>query len=201
MVKKSTKKSKEIAKLHSNLLSLHKELRDKMKTDWNRVLPFDELLFDRWEKANFLGTKKKASVYHNSYIYGDVDIGKNTWVGPYTLLDGSGGKLKIGDFCSISSGVHVYTHDTVKWSVTGGKALYEKKGTTIEDFCYVGPYTIITKGVKIGKCCVIGAHSLVNSNLPSYSLAFGIPAKIAGKIEIKGNNVKYRFFKHLKKTE
>jgi acetyltransferase-like isoleucine patch superfamily enzyme len=200
MVKKRTKKSEEISKLYNNLQILHNELRDEMKKNWGRVLPFDELLFDRWEKANFLRTKMKASVYHNSYIYGDVEIGKKTWIGPYTLLDGSGGKLKIGDFCSVSSGTHVYTHDTVKWSVTGSKAPYEKKGTTVGDFCYVGPYTIITKGVRIGKCCVIGAHSLVNSNLPAYSLAFGTPARVVGKVEIKGKNVKYHFFEHSKKT-
>ena len=200
MVKKSIK-SNEISKLYNNLRILHNDLRGKMKKDWDRVLPFDELLFDRWEKAKFIGAKKKASVYHNSYIYGNVNIGKNTWIGPYTLLDGSGGKLKIGDFCSISSGVHIYTHDTVKWSVTAGKASYEKKGTTIGDFCYIGPYTIITKGVRIGKCCVIGAHSLVNSNIPSYSIAFGIPSKVAGKVVTKGKNVAYRFFEHSGKNK
>ena len=201
MIKNGTKKSDEISKMYNNLRKLHNDLRDKMKKDWDRVQPFDELLFDRWEKANFIKTKKNASVYHNSYIYGDVDIGKNTWIGPYTLLDGSGGKLKIGDFCSVSSGVHIYTHDTVKWSVTGGKAPYEKKGVVVGDFCYIGPYTIITKGVKIGKCCVIGAHSLVNSNIPSYSISFGIPSKVVGKIEIKGKNVVYHFFEHSRKNK
>lgn len=186
-------KSKEISDLYSSLKELHLELRKKKKRDWNRVLPFDELLFDRWEKANFLKAKKGASVYHNSYIYGDVKIGKNSWVGPYTLLDGSGGKLKIGSFCSISSGVQIYTHDTVKWSLSGGKSSPDTMGVTVGDFCYIGPYSVITKGVKIGERCLIGAHSLVNSDVPSNSISFGIPSKIVGKISIKGKKVMFRY--------
>jgi acetyltransferase-like isoleucine patch superfamily enzyme len=165
-----------------------------MKKKWDRTLPFDELLFDRWEKAKFLKTKSHSNIYHNSYIYGNVIIGKNSWIGPFTILDGSGGKLKIGDYCSISSGVQIYTHDTVKWSLTGGKASKEKKAVTIGDHCYVGPFSVITKGIEIGKCSVIGAHSLVNSSIPPYSLAFGIPAKVVAKVRIKGKKVDYSFF-------
>lgn len=194
-----TKKSDEISKLHKNLKTLHVGLRKKMKKDWDRVIPFDELLFDRWEKAKFLKTNDESSVYHNSYIYGDVVVGKKTWIGPYTILDGSGGKLQIGDFCSISSGVHIYTHDTVKWSITGGKAPYEKKGVSIGDFCYVGPNSVISKGVTIGKCSIIGVHSFVNTDVPPYSICFGIPAQVVGKIEIKGENVKFRYFKESSK--
>lgn len=192
---KSGKKSPDLTNLHSDLKMLQEKLRVKMKRDWDRVLPFEELLFDRWEKAKFLKAKEGASVYSNNYIYGNVIIGKNTWIGPYTVLDGSGGKLSIGDFCSISSGVQIYTHQTVKWSLTGGKASHEKKETTIGNYCYLGPYSIVTMGTRIGRCSVIGAHSLVNSDIPSHSIAFGSPARIVGRVEIKGSNVRYHYFK------
>jgi len=190
---KNKKKSKEIAKLESNLKKLHTELRKKTKTKWNRILPFDELLFDRWEKADFLKTTKGVSIYHNSYIFGNVSIGKNTWVGPLTILDGSGGKLKIGEYCSISSGVQIYTHHTVLWSLTRGKAEFEKNGVSIGSFCYLGPFAIITKGVRIGKFSVIGAHSLVNSNIPPNSIVYGIPGKVVGRVKIKGKKVTYDY--------
>jgi len=54
LLKKSKKKSSEISNLHDNLNLLHNVLRKKMKKEWNRVLPFDELLFDRWDKAEFI---------------------------------------------------------------------------------------------------------------------------------------------------
>ncbi|MGI0009815.1 MAG: acyltransferase [Nitrosopumilaceae archaeon] len=188
------RKSFVTSKLYRDLKLLHNELRKKTNDEWNRILPFEELLFDRWEKAKFVKAKKDSSIYHNSYIFGRVSIGKNTWVGPYTLLDGSGGRLRIGHFCSISSGVQIFTHNTVKWALTGGKAPKEKRGVTVGDFCYLGPYTIVTMGTRIGKCSVVGAHSLVNSNIPPYSIAFGIPAKVVGKVYVKGRKVKYNYF-------
>lgn len=191
---KSEKTQNSSFEIHSELSNIHNELRKKALKDWNRVIPFDELLFDRWEKAKFLKAKKGSSVYHNNYIFGKVIIGKNTWVGPYTLLDGSGGILKIGDFCSISSGVQIYTHQTVKWALTGGKATYEKNKVTIGSCCYLGPYSVVTMGVKIGRCSVIGAHSLVNHDIPAYSIVFGIPAKVVGKVKIQGKKVEFIYF-------
>lgn len=187
------KKNEAIDELHSNFWKLYESLRDDSKEKWDRVLPFNELLFDRWEKANYLKTKKGANVYDSSYIFGDVSIGKNTWIGPNTILDGSGGKLKIGDYCSISSGVQIYTHQTVNWALTGGKSDYEKDSTSIGNNCYVGPNSIITMGSKIGKYSVIGAHSLVNSKIPPNSIVFGIPGKVVGKVVVKGKNVSFDY--------
>lgn len=126
-------------------------------------------------------------------------IGKNTWIGPFTLLDGSGDKLSIGGYCSISSGVQIYTHDSVKWAITGGKASYEKDSVNIGNCCYIGPYSIILKGVKIGKHSVIGAHSFVNSDIPPNSIVFGIPARVVGKIKIDGSKAVLKYFKNEKK--
>ena len=162
---------------------LYKSLTERMKQKWNRDLPLEELLFDRWERAKQLMFGDGTSVYHNSYVYGDVKVGKHTWIGPFTLLDGTGG-LKIGDYCNISSGVQIFTHDTVKWALSGGKAEYERAEVKIGNCCYIGPLSIITKGVKVGDFSLIGANSLVNKDIPKNSIVFGIPAKVVGKVEI-----------------
>ena len=83
---------------------LHLFLRNEYKTTWSRTLPFCEEVFDRWEKARYLGFGEGTSIYDSSHVFGDVTVGDNTWIGPFTILDGTGG-LKIGSFCSISSGV------------------------------------------------------------------------------------------------
>ena len=179
---------------YSNLISLYKKRRSETKKKWNRVLPFNELISDRWEKAQFLNGLPGSNVYDNSYVFGKVSIGKNTWIGPYTILDGSGGKLSIGEFCSISSGVQIYTHNTVKWALTKGKSEFEKKSVRIGDCCYIGPNSIIGMGSSIGKCSVIGSLSFVNSKIPPYSIAFGSPAKIVGKVIVKGKKVEFKYF-------
>ena len=189
---KSKKDRDEVLELHQNLLKLYGDLRKSKKTKWDRVLPFEELLFDRWEKAKFLKAGEKSSVYHSSNIFGKVKIGKNTWIGPFTIIDGSGGEIKIGDYCSISSGVQIYTHDTVKWSLTGGKE-FEKGNVSIGDNCYVGPNVIISKDVKIGKGCIIGSNSFVNRNIPQNSIVYGIPGKKVGKVKIVGKKISLEY--------
>ena len=192
------KKKSNLDPLHADIWELYKNLREETRKNWKRTLPFNELLFDRWEKAQFLGAQKDASVYDSSYIFGNVDIGKNTWVGPYTILDGSGGKVRIGKYCSISSGVQIYSHNSVKWSLTGGKSGIKKKNVSIGDNCYIGPYSIITMGSKIGKGCVVGAFSLIKSIIPPNSIVIGNPGKVVGKIIVKGKIVKYIYFNKIK---
>jgi acetyltransferase-like isoleucine patch superfamily enzyme len=152
-------------------------LRIQKRNLFNRVLPVNELITDRWEKASFLGLGKGTSVYDNSYVFGNVKVGINTWIGPFTILDGSG-VLSIGNNCSVSAGVQIYTHDTVKWAITGGKAEYEYAETKIGDNVYIGPNSIISKGVIIGNRCIIGANSFVNKSFPDDSRIAGTPAKI-----------------------
>jgi len=190
------KNSNDLDELHKQLVTLYKKLRNENYKKWNRILPFSELLVDRWEKAIFLKSKKNTSIYDSSYIFGDVSIGEKTWIGPFTILDGSGGKLRIGKFCSISSGVQVYTHDTVNWSLTGGKAKIEKNNVSIGDHCYIGPNSIISKGTKIGKGCVIGAHCLVRTNILPHSIVFGVPAKVVGKVVVTGKKVEFKYKKN-----
>ena len=153
------------------------------KYRYHRVVSLGDLLIDRTEKAEFLEFGQGATIYDSSLVIGAVKAGKSTWIGPYTIIDGSGG-LEIGDFCNISAGVHIYTHDTVKRTLSGGKAESEHVPVRIGNCCYIGPHTIITKGTTIGNYCLIGANSLVTSDLNDYSIAAGSPCKIIGQVKI-----------------
>lgn len=183
------KKISEIKSLEEQLQKLILHLRSECKKKWKRDLPIEELLSDRWEKAKELGFGKNTSIYNNSYVYGEVKVGKNTWIGPFTILDGTGG-LSIGDNCSISSGVQIYSHNSVKWAISKGKEAYEKKAVKIENYCFIGPNSVIKNGVFIGKHSVVGALSFVNKDVEPYSIVAGNPAKKIGKVEIKNNKVK-----------
>ncbi len=170
-------------RLFQNLKMLYQKILHTVRKKWHRDLPFDEMIFDRWERAKSLGFGKGSSVYHNSYIYGEVSVGENTWIGPYTLLDGSGG-LSIGSYCSISAGVHIYTHDTVKWALSGGNEEYERKPVKIGNCCHISGQTVIVKGVSIGDHCVIGACSFVNRDIPPNTIAVGAPCRPIGVVQI-----------------
>lgn len=169
--------------LRASLVSLYADLREVVRKRWRRDLPLEELLFDRWERARSLGFGEGASIYHNSYVYGDVSVGRHTWVGPHTLLDGSGG-LSIGEYCSISAGVQIYTHDTVRWALSGGRQEYERAPVRIGNCCHIGSHSVIAKGVTIGDHCVIGACSFVNRDIPEYTIAVGAPCRPRGSVRI-----------------
>jgi len=161
---------------------LYEALRAEKRKAWNRDLPFEELLFDRWERARNLGFGEGASIYHSSLVYGDVHVGEKTWIGPHTLLDGSHG-LTIGSFCSISAGVHIYSHDTVQWALSGGQSPAEFDPVTIGDCTHIGAQTVIARGVTIGDHVVIGAGSFVNRDIPSWTVAAGTPCRPIGRVE------------------
>ncbi len=170
------------------LTELHYRLREEMRSRWNRSVSFQDELFDRWERASFLGFGEGTSVYQDSLIIGDVQVGQNTWIGPFTVLDGSGG-LTIGNNCSISTGVQIYSHDTLMRRLSDGKISPERQPTSVGDSCYIGPLSVVAKGVTIGHHSVIGAHSFVNRDVPAFTVVHGVPARVRGKVVIDESGI------------
>lgn len=168
-----------LAELRMLWATRERELTDR----WMRNLPFGDCVVDRWERARMLGFGEGASIYDSSLVLGSVIVGRHTWIGPFTLLDGSGG-LTIGDYCSVSAGVQIYTHDTVKWAISGGAVVPEPSRTSIGSRCYIGPNTIVAKGVTIGDGCIIGANSLVLSDVPASMKAFGTPCRVIAPVDV-----------------
>ncbi len=168
--------------LRRQIVDLWMRLQGEVDARWDRTLPFGDYFVDRWEKARRLGFGEGTSIYDSSLVLGDVKVGKGTWIGPFTVLDGSGG-LSIGDHCSISAGVHLYTHDSVKRALSGGQRDIEREPTSIGSRCYIGPHTVVVMGVTIGDGCVIGANSLVLADIPAGSRAHGNPCQVVGKSE------------------
>jgi acetyltransferase-like isoleucine patch superfamily enzyme len=164
------------------LKNLQKSLQAQKLEMFKRRVSFGDLITDRWENAREYGFGEGTSCYDNVLILGDVKVGEHTWIGPNVILDGSGDGLTIGDYCSISSGVHIYTHNTVRRSVSLGKEPVEYKSTRIGNGVYIGPNSIIGMGTTIGDSAIVGAMSLVNSDIPSRKKAWGCPARIVGDV-------------------
>ena len=110
---------------------------------------------------------------------GDIKIGKNLSLNPYSILYGHG-NLTIGDYvmiaahCTIIPANHAY-NDPDQY-IYYQEESYE--GIIIEDDVWIGSGARILDGVRIGRGSVIGAGSVVTKSIPAYSIAVGVPAKV-----------------------
>ena len=179
--------------LHDDLRALRTAADEELRHRWDRSLPFADALFDRWERADQLGFGEGASVYDSAHVFGTVTVGKKTWIGPFVILDGSGADLTIGDFCDISTGVHIFTHDTVLRCVSMGAAAARRSPVSIGDGTYIGSQSVVVAGTTIGSRCIVGANSLVNADVPDRMIVAGSPAVPIGHVEGDGIDVRCVF--------
>jgi acetyltransferase-like isoleucine patch superfamily enzyme len=169
----------EITRLEHLLKALQAELQSIKRRNFQRRVPFGDLITDRAENARLCGFGEGTTMYDNVLVLGDVKVGSHTWIGPGVVLDGSG-ELSIGDYVSISAGVHIYTHHTLNWAVSRGAEAPERAPTRIGSGIYIGPNSIVQMGVTIGDGAVIGAMSFVNRDVPPGARVYGCPARVAG---------------------
>jgi acetyltransferase-like isoleucine patch superfamily enzyme len=94
--------------------------------------------------------------------------------------------VEIGDHCMFANGCFVTDADhrfddpekPVPW-----QGFTSKGPTRVGDNVWCGANVVITSGVTVGERCVIGANSVVNRDLPPFSIAAGAPAKVLRTIE------------------
>jgi len=101
-----------------------------------------------------------------------LDLGFETDIGTFSYINALHGVV-VGDNVQIGSHCAIYSISTIDKSY--GKV-------TLKDHCRIGSHSTILPGVSIGKNTIIGAHSLVNQDIPDDVVAFGVPAKVVRKL-------------------
>lgn len=110
----------------------------------------------------------RTSLQHRSQILGSVQLGA-------------------GCVCAanlyISSGMHRFAdtaHLPVRVQDFRARQASDRAASTVVvgDDCWFGINVVVLPGVTIGRGCVIGANSVVRSDLPPYSIAVGSPARV-----------------------
>ena len=97
-----------------------------------------------------------------------LKLGYRTDIGAFTYINALFGVI-IEDNVQIGSHCSIYSVSTID----------EKQGKVVlEKNCKIGSHSTIMPGVTIGENAVVGAHSFVTSDMPSNSVAVGVPAKI-----------------------
>ena len=160
-----------------------------------------------WRKIHPLKSRDESVTYIKPTLIGHSNIE----VGKYTYYDGQnftsrvthhydfiGDKLIIGKFCQIGHNVEFIMNganhqmnsvSTYPFYIFKGweqeppkkEDLPYKGDTVIGNDVWIGQNAVILPGVHVGNGCIIGANSVVGSDIPPYSVVVGNPAKVIRK--------------------
>jgi len=110
---------------------------------------------------------------------GDISIGDNVFVGPYSVLYGHNG-LSIGSNVLIASHVTLIpaNHNFSNKELLIKDQGLSGEGIVIEDNVWIATGVTVLQGVTIGKGSIIAAGAIVNKNVPEYSIYGGVPARL-----------------------
>ena len=115
----------------------------------------------------------------HAWIVGDPAIGDDVWIGPFTVIDASGG-LSIGSGCDISAGAQVYSHSTVARCISGRQAATDRRPTAVGRNVHIGANAVILMGADIGDHSIVASGAVVKEGTvaPPFSLLVGVPARV-----------------------
>ena len=112
----------------------------------------------------------------------NIEIGANFFANHNTvILDGA--KVKFGDNVFIAPNCSFYTAGHPLDVERRNKGLEYAYPITVGDNVWIGGNVTVCPGVTIGNNVVIGAGAVVTHDIPDDSLAFGVPASVAKKID------------------
>lgn len=115
---------------------------------------------------------------------GSIIAEHNVHLGPYCILYGHGG-ITIGANTMLAMGTTVVSsnHGIPPRGVLIRSRPDRRMPVAIGDDVWIGTGATILGGVTIGRGAVIGAGAVVTRDVPEYSIAMGVPARVTGERE------------------
>jgi acetyltransferase-like isoleucine patch superfamily enzyme len=134
------------------------------------------------ELADGVTIGRNTSILENVLINanrGSVVIGDDSWIGPSCLIYGNG-NVSIGDGVLIAghSSINTVSHGMERCDVPMFQQGIEVAPVVIEDDVWIGLNVVVLQGVTIGRGAIVGAGAVVTKDVPEWSIAHGVPAKV-----------------------
>ncbi|MEN9544951.1 MAG: hypothetical protein RLZZ598_1784 [Pseudomonadota bacterium] len=116
-------------------------------------------------------------------------MGDHVFIGHHNFVDASGG-LRLGEGVQITNHCSVLTHSSHRalrlereayWGHPA-PAGYERAATSIGDWSFIGPHSVIAPGSHIGIGVLVKAYSFVRGEVPDFAVIEGQPARVVGDV-------------------
>lgn len=164
------------------------------------ILGSDTIVSEDATIHNDIGDNTKILIGDNCWVRGDlllfnhggeIQIGNHCFIGTDTKI-WSAKKITIGNRVLISHNVNIHDNnshsldhklrheDFIHILASGLQKTNNLREAEINigDDVWIGFNCIILKGVKIGKCAIIGAGTTIIKDVPDYAVVAGNPARI-----------------------
>lgn len=133
--------------------------------------------------SNLVGLSQKCVIVAREG--GNIIIGDNVGISGSTIY--SLKSIEIGRDTLIGGGCKIIDHDfhplDIESRIKDDRSKIKRREIKIDSGCFIGTNSIILKGTKLGKNCIVGAGSVVNGEFPDNCIIAGNPAKIVRKVK------------------
>jgi acetyltransferase-like isoleucine patch superfamily enzyme len=125
--------------------------------------------------------KTRLTVWSDKTGIDGIVIGDHVLISPGVRISAAQ-SIRIGDSCMLAS--HVYITDS-DWHGIYDRSLPcgEVGPVVLEQNVWVGDSAIVCKGVRIGENSIVGAGSVVTSDIPANVIAAGNPARVIKELD------------------
>lgn len=173
---------------------------------WNKIIAklraitYYQLCFRHYGKHTLIlrpllvEGKKNISIGDRTFIYDQV------WLAAMPLTENKNPELRIGNNCGLGHFNHIYATNRIiiedsvltadRVYISDTLHTYEEPSVPIKEQKVRSPKEVVIGegswigenvsiiGASVGKHCVIGANAVVTHDIPDYSVAVGIPARV-----------------------
>ena len=116
-----------------------------------------------------------------------LDLADHVYVGPFNLLDASGG-LRLAEGVQVTSHCALLSHSSHHALRRAGRRYwgaadppgFVRAATQVGAYSFIGPHSVLAPGSRLGRGVLVRAYSYVNGEVPDYAVVAGQPARVVG---------------------